>query len=66
MSKQTNNRIEKLEHIIAVEMAKRVCAMKGNHNPTKEQIVRVVEFMRPDNVHAFILRGLQEQMKRNF
>ena len=66
MSKQTRRRLDKLEYAKAVEMAKRVCAMKGNHNPTKEQIVRVVEFMRPDNVHAFILRGLQEQMKRNF
>jgi len=64
MSKQTSARIQKLEQARAVEMAKRVCAFKGNDNPSKEQIERVVEFMRPDNLHALILAGLQEQMKR--
>ena len=62
MSKQTNNRIEKLEHISAVEMAKAVCAMKGNHNPTKEQIERVVQFMRPENFAAFLTEGLERRI----
>ena len=62
MSKQTNNRIEKLEHISVVKMATAVCAIKGNQNPTNEHLERVVEFMRPDNLHAFILHRLQRQI----
>ena len=62
MSKQTKARIYKLEDIRAIEMAKGVCAIKGNPEPTKEQIARVIEFMRPDTLHAFILRGLQERI----
>ena len=62
MSKQTKARIDKLEHFRAIEMAKDVCAMKDNPEPTKEKIARVIEFMQVENLHAFILRGLQERI----